>query len=133
MLGEIFGAKIAKDFVKGIKSIATTQNCDYQNVQIRLTFSGIEEQPIKYEKCVNWQPNGEITYKRIMNINMDLLGQEAMVTPIILQSMVKQTYEFGIDADKLSVYLFARDEQVGVAIYDGGTNKKICPIAKLFE
>jgi hypothetical protein len=133
MLGEIFGGKIAKDFIKGIKSIATTHQVEYTNVQIRLTFSGVEELPIKYERCINWQPQGEITYKRIMNINMDLLGQEAMVTPVILQSMVKQSQELGIDAEKLSVFLFAKDEQVGVAIFDGGENKKICPIAKLFE
>jgi hypothetical protein len=56
-----------------------------------------------------------------------------MVTPVILQSMVKQSQELGIDAEKLSVFLFAKDEQVGVAIFDGGENKKICPIAKLFE
>lgn len=133
MLGEIFGNKIAKDFIKGIKSIATTQNVEYTNVQIRLTFSGIEDSPIKYERCVNWQPQGETTYKRIMNINMDLLGQEAMVTPVILQSMVKQCQELEIDAEKFSVFLFAKDEQVGVAIFDGGENKKICPISKLFE
>ena len=133
MLGEIFGVKIAKDFIKGIKSIATTQNVEYTNVQIRLTFSGIEESPIKYQKCFNWQPDGEVTYRRIMNINMDLLGQEAMVTPVILQSMVKQCRELEIDAEKLSVFLFAQNEQIGVAIFDGGTKKTVCPIAKLFE
>lgn len=133
MLGEIFGGKIAKDFIKGIKSIATTQNVEYTNVQIRLTFSGIEDLPIKYEKCMNWQPDGEVTYKRIMNINMDLLGQEAMVTPVILQSMVKQSQELKIDAEKLSVFLFAKDEQIGVAIFDGGENKRVCPISKLLE
>ena len=133
MLGEIFGGKIAKDFIKGIKSIATTQNVEYTNVQIRLTFSGIEDSPIKYEKCLNWQPNGEVTYRRIMNINMDLLGKEAMVTPVILQSMVKQCQELEIDAEKFSVFLFAKDEQIGVAIFDGGENKRVCPISKLFE
>ena len=133
MLGEIFGPKIAKDFIKGIKSIATTNQVEYTNVQIRLTFSGIEESPIKYEKCIGWQPQGEITYKRIMNINIDLLGQEAMVTPHILQSMVKQCQELEINAEVFSVYLFAQGEQVGVAIYDGGTHKRVCPIAKLFE
>jgi hypothetical protein len=133
MLGEIFGGKIAKDFIKGIKSIATTQNVEYTNVQIRLTFSGIEDSPIKYEKCLNWQPNGEVTYRRIMNINMDLLGQEAMVTPVILQSMVKQCQQLEIDAEKFSVFLFAKDEQIGVAIFDGGENKRVCPISKLFE
>lgn len=133
MLGEIFGNKIANDFIKGIKSIATIENVEYTNVQIRLTFSGVEDSPIKYERCTNWQPQGEITYKRIMNLNMDLLGQEAMVTPVILQSMVKQSQELEIDAQRLSVFLFARDEQVGVAIFDGGEKKKICPISKLFE
>lgn len=133
MLGQIFGNKIANDFIKGIKSIATIENVEYTNVQIRLTFSGVEDSPIKYERCTNWQPQGEITYRRIMNLNMDLLGQEAMVTPVILQSMVKQTQELEIDAQRLSVFLFARDEQVGVAIFDGGEKKKICPISKLFE
>lgn len=133
MLGQIFGNKIANDFIKGIKSIATIENVEYTNVQIRLTFSGVEDSPIKYEKCINWQLQGEITYKRIMNLNMDLLGQEAMVTPVILQSMVKQSQELEIDAQRLSVFLFARDEQVGVAIFDGGEKKKICPISKLFE
>jgi hypothetical protein len=68
-----------------------------------------------------------------MNIDMDLLGQEALVTPVILQSMVKQCRELEIDAENLSVFLFSQDEQIGVAIFDGGTKKNICPIAKLFE
>ena len=133
MLGEMFGGKIANDFVKGIKSIAKTHEVEYTNVQIRLTFSGIEKSPIKYEKCLEWQPKGEVTYKRIMNINMDLLGQENMVTPIILQSMVKQGEENEIDPSELSVYLFAKDEKIGVAIFKGLTHVKVCPIAKLFE
>ena len=88
---------------------------------------------IKYEKCLEWQPKGEVTYKRIMNITMDLLGQENMVTPIILQSMVKQSEENEIDPMELSVYLFAKDEKIGVAIFKGTTHVKVCPIAKLFE
>jgi hypothetical protein len=47
--------------------------------------------------------------------------------------MVKQCRELEIDAENLSVFLFSQDEQIGVAIFDGGTKKNICPIAKLFE
>jgi hypothetical protein len=137
MLQKMLGSMIENDFIKGIKSIATTQNVNENQVQILLTFTGNEDAPIKYDRCINFVSNGEITYQRIMGKSMNPLINEGTILPRLTKSMSNQCEVHNIETDKLRVYLFVVSfdnvEQVGAVIYNGVEKVKITTIYKLLE
>ena len=133
MLQEMFGTKIANDFLKGIKRFAHALETEDEKVQIRLTLTQDENRPIVYELCKEWRVERETNYKEIMGIKIDLLNQEGMVVPTIYQMMVYHGQKLSISASNLSAYLFKKGTQVGVAIYDGSNCSKVSPIQEMIK
>lgn len=133
MLQEMFGTKIANDFLKGIQRFAHALETDDEKVQIRLTLTQNENQPIVYELVKEWRVIKETDFKEIMGIKMDLINQEGMITPVIIQMMVFHGQNLSITMEALSAYLFKKGNQVGVAIYDGSNCSKVCPIQEMLK
>lgn len=133
MLGEMFGPKIANDFMKGIQRFSDVLKVDDEKVQIRLTLTQDENQPIIYELCKEWRVERQTSYKEIMGIKVDLLNQEGMVVPTIYQMMVYHGQKLSISANTLSAYLIKKGVQVGVAIYDGSNCVKLSPIQEMIK
>ena len=133
MLSEMFGPKIASDFMKGIERFSDVLKVDDDKVQIRLTLTQNENQPIVYELVKEWRVIKETDFKEIMGIKMDLLNQEGMITPVIIQMMVFHGQNLSITMEALSAYLFKKGNQVGVAIYDGSNCSKVCPIQEMLK
>ena len=133
MLSEMFGPKIASDFMKGIERFSDVLKVDDDKVQIRLTLTQDENRPIVYELCKEWRVERETNYKEIMGIKIDLLNQEGMVVPTIYQMMVYHGQKLSISANNLSAYLFKKGTQVGVAIYEGYNCSKVSPIQEMIK
>lgn len=133
MLSEMFGPKIASDFMKGIQRFSDVLKVDDDRIQIRLTLTQDENQPIIYELCKEWRVERETNYKEIMGIKIDLLNQEGMVVPTIYQMMVYHGQKLSINANNLSAYLIKKGEQVGVAVYDGSNCVKVSPIQEMIK
>ena len=133
MLSEMFGPKIANDFMKGIERFSDVLKVDDDKVQIRLTLTQNENQPIVYELVKEWRVIKETDFKEIMGIKMDLINQEGMITPVIIQMMVFHGQNLSITMEALSAYLFKKGNQVGVAIYDGSNCSKVCPIQEMLK
>jgi hypothetical protein len=68
-----------------------------------------------------------------MGIKIDLLNQEGMITPVIIQMMVFHGQSLSIELENLSAYLFKKGNQVGVAIYDGSNCSKVSPIQEMLK
>jgi hypothetical protein len=83
--------------------------------------------------CKEWRVQKETNYKEIMGIKIDLLGQESMVAPVIINMMVFHGQNLSITIDSLSAYLFKKGNQVGVAVYDGTHCKKVSPIQEMLK
>ena len=133
MLQEMFGTKIANDFLKGIQRFSHALEADEEKVQIRLTLTQDENQPIKYELFKEWRGVRETGFKEVMGIKVDLLNQEGMITPVIIQMMVFHGQNLSITIEALSAYLFKKGNQVGVAIYDGSNCVKVSPIQEMLK
>lgn len=133
MLQEMFGTKIANDFLKGIQRFSHALGADDEKVQIRLTLTQNENQPIVYELAKEWRVIRKTDYKEIMGIKIDLLNQEGMITPVIIQMMVFHGQALSIELENLSAYLFKKGNQVGVAIYDGSNCSKVSPIQEMLK
>ena len=133
MLSEMFGPKIASDFMKGIQRFSDVLKVDDDRIQIRLTLTQDENQPIIYELCKDWRVERETNYKEIMGIKIDLLNQEGMVVPTIYQMMVYHGQKLSINANNLSAYLIKKGQQVGVAVYDGSNCVKVSPIQEMIK
>lgn len=133
MLSEMFGPKIASDFMKGIQRFSDVLKTDDEKIQIRLTLTQDENQPIIYELCKDWRVERETNYKEIMGIKIDLLNQEGMVVPTIYQMMVYHGQKLSINANNLSAYLIKKGQQVGVAVYDGSNCVKVSPIQEMIK
>jgi hypothetical protein len=80
-----------------------------------------------------WRVIKETDFKEIMGIKMDLINQEGMITPVIIQMMVFHGQNLSITMEALSAYLFKKGNQVGVAIYDGSNCSKVCPIQEMLK
>ena len=129
----MFGPKIASDFMKGIQRFSDVLKTDDEKIQIRLTLTQDENQPIIYELCKDWRVERETNYKEIMGIKIDLLNQEGMVVPTIYQMMVYHGQKLSINATNLSAYLIKKGQQVGVAVYDGSNCVKVSPIQEMIK
>ena len=129
----MFGTKIANDFMKGIQRFSHALEADDEKVQIRLTLAQNENQHIVYELAKEWRVVRKTDYKEIMGIKIDLLNQEGMITPVIIQMMVFHGQSLSIELENLSAYLFKKGNQVGVAIYDGSNCSKVSPIQEMLK
>jgi hypothetical protein len=133
MLQEMFGPKVANDFLKGIQRFSNALEVDEEKVQIRLTLTQQENQPIKYELNKDWRVVRETNFKEIMGLKIDLLNYEGLLNPVIIQMMVFHGQNLSIRIEALSAYLFKKGNQVGVAIYDGSICSKVSPIQEMLK
>lgn len=132
MLQDIFIGKIKKDFIKNINRLGTEHQS--QSIQIRLKFGEREEAPIYYAICKDWKVIKHSNYKEIMDVTLDLMGQEGMLTPPLYEAMKKFCIELcERDIENFAAYLFIHGGDIAVAIYRGTTCVKTSRIEDLFS
>jgi len=140
MIGQAFGPKIERNFINGLKKFASESSVLINEVQVRITPSVVNDQPaLIYHKAVNWQVMEEVTFKRIMDLNLDLLNLEANISPAIFQIIAEQSEKLSIEPNMISAWMFlvqqeeASEPTIMVFFYNGTEPVKGYPILELFE
>lgn len=123
---------IKKDFFKGISLFADKYQAEEKDIQVRLTFNREDDEPLKYQVCKGWSPQAETTYNEVMG-NKIINLTETIVVPILHQSMTKWARTLDIDFNDFSAFLFKFKDNIAVAMYNGTTSVKMCPIDELME
>ena len=115
----------------GICKYANIYQDEEKNVQIRVSKNG--EDSLNYQMCQNWQPKESVTFKDILNKKIDILGYEQLSTPFLLKSLNLYQKEFEAEKEKLSIFLFNRNDKVGLAVFEDKKNLKLLTLSKHFE
>lgn len=124
--------KLRKNFFNGIEKIAKENNVTSDKVQIKLIFGESPLNPLKYIICVDWKQVRESNFKEVMDIKLDLIGQENIVVPQLVHKMAMNMQECGCEPEKFSAYLFPYNETIMVSLYCEAKNVKNTPIENLF-
>jgi hypothetical protein len=121
----------SKIMLGGICKYANIYQVDEKDVQIRVTKNG--EESLNFEMCKSWQPKEVVNFKDILNKKIDILGYEQLSTPFLIKSLNLYQKEFGTVNEKLSIFLFNRNDKVGLAVFEEKQNLKLLTLSKHFE
>ena len=121
----------SKIMLGGISKYADIYQAEEKDVQIRISKNG--EELLNYEMCKSWQPKEAVNFKDILNKKIDILGYEQLSTPFLLKSLNLYQKEFGTENEKLSIFLFNRNNKVGLAVFEDKKNLKLLTLSKHFE
>jgi hypothetical protein len=120
-----------KIMLGGICKYANLYQAQEKEVQIRVTQN--ENDGLNYEICQDWQPKEKVTFKDILNKKIDILGYEQLATPFLIKSLDLYKKEYSLEKDKLSLFLFNRNDKVGIAVFEDKKNLKLITLSKHFE
>lgn len=121
----------SKIMLGGICKYANIYQTQEKEVQIRVTKD--QSNGLNYEICQEWQPKEQVTFKDILNKKIDILGYEQLATPFLIKSLDLYQKEFGTEEEKLSIFLFNRNDKVGIAVFEEKKNLKLITLSKHFE
>ncbi len=121
----------SKIMLGGIFKYANIYQADEKDVQIRVTKK--DEESLNFEMCENWQPKEVVTFKDILNKKIDILGYEQLSTPFLIKSLNLYEKEFDLGKENLSIFLFIRNDKVGLAVFEDKKNLKLLTLSKHFE
>lgn len=124
--------KIKKDFLSGLDRLSRKNDCNIEQIQIKLVFGESPEKPIAYSICKEWKFLESSTYKDILNKKFDLIGEENLVTPYLIQAMASNMQEFGCEPQEFSAYLHEFKGTIMVSMFSGVNCKKTTPVEGLF-
>ena len=120
-----------KIMLGGIQKYSKLYQKSEKDVQIRISKN--ENEVLDYEICQEWQPKESVTFKDILNKKIDILGYEQLSTPFLIKSLDLYKNEFNVDNEKLSIFLFSRNDKIGIAVFKDKQNLKLITLSKHFE
>ena len=108
---DFIAKEVTKNFVKGIKRMATESRLDETQVSFLLSLKkGEEGSEMKYEVCHEYVPVRETTIKEVLGIrSIDLKGYTSFVPPRIKQILEDFSKELSSDAVEISIHLNRED------------------------
>ena len=121
----------SKIMLGGICKYANLYQAEEKEVQIRVTKD--QNSGLNYEICQGWQPKEKVTFKDILNKKIDILGYEQLATPFLIKSIDLYKKEFSLEDGKTSIFLFNRNNKVGLAVFEEKKNLKFITLSKHFE
>jgi len=121
----------SKIMLGGICKYANLYQAEEKQVQIRVTKD--QNSGLNYEICQDWQPKEKVTFKDILNKKIDILGYEQLATPFLIKSIDLYKKEFSLEDEKTSIFLFNRNNKVGLAVFEEKKNLKLITLSKHFE
>lgn len=110
---------VNKIIIGGIQNYAKNYQSSTDTTQLRVYFD--ENEQVRYDVCVGWQPKETVTFKQFLNKKIDLLGYEAMSTPIFKKSLLHFSENLNIDKSEISVFIFYLKAQIGLCVFKGQT------------
>lgn len=120
-----------KIMLGGIQKYSKLYQKSEKDVQIRISKN--ENEVLAYEICQEWQPKESVTFKDILNKKIDILGYEQLSIPFLIKSLDLYKNEYNVDNEKLSIFLFSRNDKIGIAVFKDKQNLKLITLSKHFE
>ena len=88
---------------------------------------------VNYQMCKKWNPNEEVTFKDIMDAKVDILGFEYMSAPFLRKSVDMYAKKYETDSPEMNLFIFKKDEKLGIAVYKQREFKEALTLQKQFE
>jgi hypothetical protein len=135
LVAKQLSGKIQSMFIKGLGIFAKSESAAIDQVQLLLTLGEGLEPQLSYKYAVNWIPKRDTTIKEALDTGLDLLGLTNLVPPAITNVMKEVAGKMSVPVNELAFFLYTDNQAktVGVAIFHGSKNVRICPISELFE
>lgn len=95
--------KLKKEFLSGLERLSRKNDCNIEQIQIKLVFGESPEQPIAYFICKDWKDLNKSTFGEILDAKLPIM--ENFVTPYLLQAMASNMQEFECEPHEFSAYL----------------------------
>ena len=126
----IFG-KTQKIMKTGISKYSKQFNTAKENTQILVKADSGEG--VNYTMCDSWKPKNEVSFKDIMDVRVDLLGFEMMASPFLRKSVDMYANYYDVPNSHINIFIFEKNDKVGVAVYEHTTFKETLTLEKQFE
>lgn len=123
--------KTQKIMKTGIKKYSKVFNSTKEDTQILVKSD--EANGVNYLMCNKWNPKQKVTFKDIMDVRVDLLGFEGLASPFLRKSIDMYAKYYDALPDEMNLFIFEKNEKVGLAVYVRGVYKELIPLEKQFE
>lgn len=130
MFEEIFLNQVKADFSKAITKHAKDNGVENKDIQIRIN---INEEGLGYSLYKNWNLVKEnLSFNDVLHIRLDVFGKEAMLSPHIYEMLVKQISIYDAAPERFYAFLFEHNSTICVALHNGTSYVRTCPLGDLF-
>lgn len=124
-------AKTQKIMKTGISKYSKELNISKEETQILVKSD--EADGVNYTICYNWNPKTKVSFKDIMDVKVDLLGFERLASPFLRKSIDMYAKYYDGLVEEMNLFIFEKNNKVGVAVYSGKTFKEMLTLEKQFE
>jgi len=123
--------KTQKIMNTGIGKYSRINEVTEEETQILVKAEGDEK--VNYTICKGWNPKQNVTFKEIMDVRVDLLGFEFMASPFLRKSVDMYAKKYETHSDNMNMFIFKKNEKLGIAVYKENENKEVLTLKKQFE
>tara|TARA_B110000495_G_C22631850_1_gene375763 strand:- start:25 stop:420 length:396 start_codon:yes stop_codon:yes gene_type:complete len=123
--------KTQKIMKTGISKYSKELEITKESTQILVTSD--EADGVDYTICGSWKPNFKVSFKDIMDVRVDLLGFEMMASPFLRKSVDMYANYYDTLPKEINLFIFEKNDKVGVAVYDKTEFKEAISLEKQFE
>ncbi len=124
-------AKTQSIMKTGIKKYSKLFDATKDDTQILVQAQ--EKDGVHYMMCYKWNPKMKVSFKEIMDVKIDLLGLENLASPFLRKSIDMYADYYGALPEEMNLFIFEKNEKVGLAVYVKGVYKELLPLEKQFE
>lgn len=125
-------SKTRKIMKTGIAKYSKQLKLEKNETQI-LVRANEEDEGVNYMICAKWKPNMKVSFKDIMDTKIDLLGFENLASPFLRKSVDMYAKYYDESVSEMNLFIFQKDDKVGVAVYCGTKYKEMITLEKQFE
>tara|TARA_R110000751_G_scaffold88112_5_gene174327 strand:- start:2876 stop:3301 length:426 start_codon:yes stop_codon:yes gene_type:complete len=98
-----------------------------------------QEKKIVYTKIVNGTPSTKVSFLQVLNKKTDMLGQEAMATPLILKSILAFSEELKCPQEEIFVIAYSlnptaqKNKEVRLHLYNSVNPQRPVTFDEIFQ
>lgn len=98
-----------------------------------------QETPIIYTKIVSGAPNTKVSFLQVLNKKTDMLGQEAMATPLIVKSLHAFAKELDCPPEEVFVVVYSlnpdakKNKEVRLHLYNSARPQRPVTFDEIFQ
>ena len=121
--------KQTKDvLLKAIKNYAKEYSVEEKEAQLMIKAEDINCTP-KYQVLVHNKVKKDVTFNEILNVKIDFLGREMMVSPFISSSLRKLRREHNCSSEDINVLIYKLEQNNYPNMYFFEGTKPIKPLS----